>query len=1012
MVFKRRNMFCENKKQETTEIELTVIDLILHVLFWRSLRPFYYGHRAVAPTYPRGTVYTLLECVGTTFKGAVQEAAGKGLALVYQTTGDSAAKSELLAKVVEQLTVGKRSVNLVAEDTKLFEEGELGKAPTGENLSTYKELCSLASDLNQPDLIYKFMHLANHNAIWNSKKGAAYGVSSLVSMAGSDMDEYLPKIVAKLYRYQYDPTPQVQQTMATIWTSLTANCTNTFVGAVRQTVVTQTMTEKALLKMAISRNRFGPTDSKQETTDHGQSGALLAVYTAQSRGLRTLPWGTETDSFTIKVEKYHKEIFDDLLNNLTSSMWRVRISCCEALADFIRGGGGKIFEDCQDKIPELWKQLFRVMDDFHMGTREAAVNTAKVLSKICIRHCEKEVGRKSNRISVLILPVLLQVGIKHNVSEVRAVSIKTVSEIVKNGVSPELITQIVPALLVAAAELESATLNELSVMYSASRHAQDAIDSARASAVKSHFTATTLTRCVQYVKPEMLEELAPQMVDMLKTSVGLGSRITTADFLILLAHHLTVEEIQPYIGKFLGALLNGLTDRNSAIRKTYATTIGELTRYAKDSSVDRLIAKLKNLYFEREDDSSKNAVCHTLRAMVNYSQDSVKNRPDLVLPLVFFAKHQEKKQGKDLAELAGRGITTKVNEIDPKDGSNKSILDTWEEVWEDVCGTQGILKQNEEPICQTLEATIQSQSWQNKAQAARAIKTLASKLGDGMSEDWRDRLVTMLVGGLAGRTWDGKEALLDALASVCKSSKSTLNNNTQNAIVEAVLKECGREKMKYRCYALRSLADILQSLEIDKFETVYPILTAIIEKDVKTEISADGKDETVEAREELSTLKNTAYETLGKSWPTTQTTQEKYREAVVEECVSRLTRSTRQVQVTIMSTLVLVVEKLTLLGAGREPLGAEDRGALSRILQSVNNALVHCLGISKHTNLRKEALNLLFTLAKHLKGISPEEYRRVEEIFANFSEEISRDSAPEIKSRFIDIKETFKSQSL
>lgn len=39
------------------------------------------------------------------------------------------------------------------------------------NLSTYKELCSLASDLNQPDLLYKFMHLAHHNSVWNSKKG-------------------------------------------------------------------------------------------------------------------------------------------------------------------------------------------------------------------------------------------------------------------------------------------------------------------------------------------------------------------------------------------------------------------------------------------------------------------------------------------------------------------------------------------------------------------------------------------------------------------------------------------------------------------------------------------------------------------------------------------------------------------------------------------------------------------------------------------------------------------------
>ena len=28
----------------------------------------------------------------------------------------------------------------------------------------------MATDLNQPDLIYKFMHLANHNALWNSRK--------------------------------------------------------------------------------------------------------------------------------------------------------------------------------------------------------------------------------------------------------------------------------------------------------------------------------------------------------------------------------------------------------------------------------------------------------------------------------------------------------------------------------------------------------------------------------------------------------------------------------------------------------------------------------------------------------------------------------------------------------------------------------------------------------------------------------------------------------------------------
>lgn len=43
-------------------------------------------------------------------------------------------------------------------------------SPCSHGLTTYKELCSLASDLNQPDLVYKFMNLANHHAMWNSRK--------------------------------------------------------------------------------------------------------------------------------------------------------------------------------------------------------------------------------------------------------------------------------------------------------------------------------------------------------------------------------------------------------------------------------------------------------------------------------------------------------------------------------------------------------------------------------------------------------------------------------------------------------------------------------------------------------------------------------------------------------------------------------------------------------------------------------------------------------------------------
>lgn len=71
-------------------------------------------------------------------------------------------------------TKKRRAVKITGE-TRVFEDGQIGEAPGGGSLSTYKELCSLATEMGQPDLLYKFMDLANHAAALNSSRGAAFG---------------------------------------------------------------------------------------------------------------------------------------------------------------------------------------------------------------------------------------------------------------------------------------------------------------------------------------------------------------------------------------------------------------------------------------------------------------------------------------------------------------------------------------------------------------------------------------------------------------------------------------------------------------------------------------------------------------------------------------------------------------------------------------------------------------------------------------------------------------------
>jgi len=64
------------------------------------------------------------------FIDIVQDVASKGLGLVYDS-GDEESRSRLVNQLLDQLASGRRSVAQVTSDTRLFEEGELGKAPTG-----------------------------------------------------------------------------------------------------------------------------------------------------------------------------------------------------------------------------------------------------------------------------------------------------------------------------------------------------------------------------------------------------------------------------------------------------------------------------------------------------------------------------------------------------------------------------------------------------------------------------------------------------------------------------------------------------------------------------------------------------------------------------------------------------------------------------------------------------------------------------------------------------------------
>lgn len=774
----------------------------------------------------------------------VQDVASRGLGLIFSISNESD-QSELSNLLLEQLSEGnKGKVNKVAEDTVMFEEGVLGKTPTGGNLSTYKELCSLASDLNQPEILYQFMQLANNNANWNSRLGAAFGLKSISGVAKVKMQPYLSKIVPRLFRYKYDPTPKIQNSMISIWDSVVI-------------------------------------DNKET------------------------------------MELYYWEILDDVTTNLTHPEWRTRIACCLAIRDLIRRPEGLRLRSTEPltnseeemevdgsvpepEIKKLWTQIYRVMDDFHEGTRETAEGTAKLLAKLCVVAVSCDHGKSGLSVSSSVLPFLLETGVTHTVGEIRRLSLRTVSDMIDSSgqlIHPHL-SELIPCLLKATGELDSARLSQYSTMFSGQSGHQEVIDSVRAEAAKSHYTMETLIKCIKYIDYPTLEKTTPAVLDLIKTSVILGTRIATAHFVCLVSVHLS-KDMNPLVGKYLSACLVALNDRNTVVRKYYATAIGHLIGGAKETTVVSLFKKLNTLYFEDQTGKSRSIVL-TLNAINKKHADIIKDYSSTIMPLIFFAKHEE------------------------IDEENKATVELWQELWNDVSFGDSMLQLYLNDIIVVLENSLNNQSWLLKAQSGNSIKTIAERLETSLKEEDRVRLIELVLANASGRTFSGKERLVEALAALCTKSTS---KELKNRLIESVIRECRKDEEVYKTKVLKCLGDILEKLdEENRFEDVYNMVWDLLDK--KTISSKDeesGSSTSITSNEERNKEKNTLInlkevvcETLGKSWPSLKAvnsieTQEKYQLMLIIKLTECLKVNTRPIQKSLMVALCSFLEKLHLL---------------------------------------------------------------------------------------------------
>ncbi|KAI4308224.1 hypothetical protein L6164_031321 [Bauhinia variegata] len=684
-----------------------------------------------------------------------QELASQGMSIVYEM-GDASMKKNLVNALVNTLTgtgKRKRAIKLV-EDSEVFQDGALGESVSGGKLNTYKELCSLANEMGQPDLIYKFMDLANYQASLNSKRGAAFGFSKIAKQAGDALKPHLHSLIPRLVRYQYDPDKNVQDAMAHIWKSLVA-------------------------------------DSKKT------------------------------------IDENLDLIMDDLLIQCGSRLWRSREASCLALADIIQG---RKFYEVEKHLKRLWSAAFRSMDDIKETVRTSGEKLCRAITSLTTRLCDVSLTDKSDAHQAMniVLPFLLAEGILSKVDSVRKASIGVVMKITKhagNTIRPHL-SDLVCCMLESLSSLEDQRLNYVEFHAANVGIQTEKLESLRISIAKSSPMWETLDSCIQVVDTESLDRLIPRLAHLVRSGVGLNTRVGVANFIVLLLERVGVD-IKPYANMLVRLLFPVVKEEKSATAKrAFASACAKVLNYAATSQAEKLIEETAALH--SGDKSSQIACALLLKSYSSTASDVVGGYQAIVIPILFLSRFED----------------------------DKSVSSLFEELWEEyTSGERVTLNLYLGEIVSLVCESISSSSWASKKKSALAICRLSEVLGESLSSH-HEVLLKSLMKEIPGRLWEGKDVLLlalGALSTACHRAISAKDPASSIAILNMVSAACGRKGKKYREAAFTSLEQVIKAFgNPEFFNMVFPLLfdlcnrdahksgqTPLVSESAKTELESD-----------------------------------------------------------------------------------------------------------------------------------------------------------------------------
>ncbi|WIA23756.1 hypothetical protein OEZ85_000433 [Tetradesmus obliquus] len=702
-----------------------------------------------------------------------QDLAARGVSLVY-SRGGAPLQQQLLGQLLGLLqggpgapaaaAAGAAGVKL-AGDSKLFEEGQLGATPGGGGLTTYRELCSLANDLGQPDLVYRFMDLARASSALSAKRGAAVGVARIARLAaaatpggtgqpggGSGLASLLgparlASLLPKLYRLCHDPSPKVSDSMSAIWAAL-------------------------------------------------------------------------LDDPRAAVDAHYDDIMKSLLADVGARLWRVRQAACASLSDLL---AGRRWPQLAPHLEQLWVMGLRAADDVKESVRGAAGGLVRSLRGLSLRLMDAAQSPAADVAGCcgVVLPLLAgSQGLGSSVPELRGVAADVLCSGIKSAGSAQVLPVlpgVVPVLLEALSGMEDARLNYVEQHAESIGLDADQLAAARLAAARSSSITEALDAASRALTGPAAVEMAPALADLVRRGVGLSSKVGAASFMRGLAARLG-QQLKPAAPTLLKPLVAGVAREPSApVKRAYAAAAAAVAaRCCGDKRRDKFVADAVASYGAVEvqlqpwrpggdaaaaaaaapmavdepsgggEDAARQAGGLLLRELLRESSDTFNAYAAQVLPVAFVASHDEV----------------------------ASVASAWVAVWSQGCPSEpAALRLHAAELAGLLAGGLGSSAWPRKRAAAKALSALAEVAPDQLGPYSPALAQLLLAEASGGRLWEGKEGLMACLGGLGAACAATLAQQPGvDVLLGGLLSAAARKKTSYRAAALAAMQKVLVAL--------------------------------------------------------------------------------------------------------------------------------------------------------------------------------------------------------